>query len=396
MKHAIVIVDGAAGWPLAQWGDTTTLEIADIPNLDALAREGMLGMAETVPPQLEPSSNVACTSIVGYDPVELDIGRGAIEGAALGIDLAPGQIAMRLNFCSVDERGRMASYSSDNLEEADAARLAAEVAALDDDTFRLVHGYSFKNILVVTGIPELLEGTYMPPHNIADKEIDPHRPTGPGTDQLRDYLSNASRILAASAVNEERVAKGKLPANTAWACWPGEKPASIVPFEQRYGCRAALSSGVDLLKGIALLCGVDFVLIDGVTDGYDNDYAAQAEGCIAALKDHDVVICHIEAPDTAGHDGNAEEKRRAVEAIDREVIARLRKWGETNELRIVAMPDHPTPVEIKTHSREPVPFVLAGPGIHSNGGAAFTEACARATGTVVDPGFRVMSLLLTR
>lgn len=381
---------------MERWGGLTSLQQARTPNLDALAARGTMGVAYTVPDGIEPSSSVACMSIVGYDPAANRIGRGAIEGAALGVDLKPGQLAMRFNLTSVADDGTLTSYNTGGIPTEESHKLVDELKAqLDDETFHLVKGVSFRHILVVTGIDELLHATYMAPHNITDKPVAPYRPSGPGTDRLLEYMDRADEILRASEVNAERVAKGELPANTSWAFWPGQRPGSMVPFRERYGTAAALSSGVDLLKGIALLTGIDYAEIDGVTDGYDNDYAAQAEGGIALFDDYDVVVLHVEAPDSAGHDGEAELKVDAIEAIDREIISRLAAWGEDHELRILAMPDHPTPVELKTHSEEPVPFVLAGPGISHNGGSEFCEEQAIATGLEIIPGHAVMEMLLS-
>lgn len=395
MKYAIVILDGASGWPLEQWGDKTSLQQAHTPYLDALAARGRTGLAYTVPDGIEPSSSVACMSIVGYDPAQNRIGRGAIEGAALGVDLKPGQLAMRFNLASVSDDGTLVSYNTGGIPTEESHVLVDELkAALDDDTFHLHKGVSFRHILVVDGMEELLEATYMAPHNITDKPIAPHRPSGPGSERLLAYMDAADEILRASEVNARRKAEGKLVANTAWAFWPGTRPGSMVPFRERFQKAAVLSSGVDLLKGIALLTGIDFADIDGVTDGYDNDYAAQAEGGIALFDEYDVVVLHIEAPDSAGHDGEAELKVEAIEAIDREIVSRLVAWGETHDLRILAMPDHPTPVALKTHSEEPVPFVIAGPGIEPDGSTAFDEDQARASGYEVDPGHLVMEMLL--
>lgn len=395
MKYAIVILDGASGWPREEWGDKTSLQQAKTPHLDALVAEGETGLVQNVPLGLEPSSSIACMSIVGYDPAAHRMGRGAIEGAALGVKLEPGQLAMRFNLTSVAEDGTLTSYNTGGIPSSESFKLIEEInAEAGDENFRLVPGVSFRHILVVTGIPELMGANFMAPHNVTGQVLADHAATGPGTDKLRAFLDRASAVLRKSAINAERKARGELEANTAWAVWPGSAPESFTPFKEKYGVKAGLSSGVDLLKGISLLAGVDFLEIDGVTDGYDNDYAAQAEGGIAAFADYDVVILHVESPDSAGHDGLAEVKVESIEAIDREMISRLREWGRDNDLRILALPDHPTPLEIMTHCEDPVPFVMAGPGIAHNGQSTFDEMAAPASGLLIPHGHTMMGRLL--
>jgi 2,3-bisphosphoglycerate-independent phosphoglycerate mutase len=391
VRYCVIILDGAAGWPLPEYGGRTTLQAASTPNLDRLAREGTTGLAQTVPEGTEPSSSAACTSILGYDPVRDHVGRGAIEAASMGIHLAPDEVALRLNLVTL-AGGAMADYSAGHIPTVDSRALVTELAAhLDDDVFRLYPGIAYRHILVVTGHPELLDARYTPPHDISDKQVAEYLPSGPGTDLLLDYMERARPIIAASPVTAARAAAGHAPTDV-WPFWPGKAPAGLEPFTECRGLRAALTSGVDLLNGMAVLFGIDRLQIAGVTDGPDTDYAAQAEGALAALEDHDVVIVHVESPDEAGHAGDVEGKIAAVEAIDREVVGRIA--GSSDDLRILAMPDHPTPIELKTHCGEPVPFVLHGPGIACNGAETYDEAAAGGTGFYLDPGHRVMDLLL--
>jgi 2,3-bisphosphoglycerate-independent phosphoglycerate mutase len=392
MKHVIVILDGASGWPIADLGGKTTLEAANTPHLDALAREGVVGLAQTVPPGTEPSSSAACTSILGYDPVEDYVGRGAIEAASMGIDLAPDEVALRVNLVNISD-GVMRSYAAGHITTEESRAIVTELAAeLDDETFRLYPGVAYRHILVVRGQEGLLEGSYTPPHDISDKRIDSYLPSGPAAELLWNYTERAKPLLERSEVNRRRIEAGLLPATDLWPFWPGAAPQGMTPFSEKRGVTAAMTSGVDLLNGLAVLAGIERLSIAGVTDGPDTDYAAQAEGALAALADHDVVVIHIESPDEEGHAGNRDGKIAAIEAIDREVISRVR--SRTGQFRILAMPDHPTPVEIKTHVGEAVPFILWGPGIEANGAQAYGEREAAGTGLLVDPGRGVMDLLL--
>ncbi len=392
MKHVIVILDGAAGWPIAELGSMTTLEAANTPNLDELARTGTVGLARTVPVGTEPSSAAACTSILGYDPEANRTGRGAIEAASIGIDLESDEVALRLNLVTI-EHGVMASYSSGQISTEESRVIVTDIAtALDDDTFKLHPGVAYRHILVVKGHPELLDVEFTPPHDITDKAILGHMPKGPGAEILHDYMKRAQPLLENSAVNRCRANDGSSPATDVWPFWPGVRPAGMPSFAEVRGLKAALTSGVDLLNGLAVLAGIDRLAIAGVTGGADTDYAAQATGALAALADHDVVIIHVESPDEAGHAGDLAGKIAAIEAIDREVVSRVMSHGEG--IRILAMPDHPTPIEIKTHVGEPVPFVLWGPGVAHNGASRYSESAAQATALVLDPGHLVMDLLL--
>jgi 2,3-bisphosphoglycerate-independent phosphoglycerate mutase len=392
MKYAVIILDGAAGWPLDELGGKTCLEAAETPVLDSLAREGLLGMARTIPAGTEPSSAAACTSILGYDPVASYVGRGAIEATSMGIRLEPGQVAMRLNLVTLDD-GIMRSYSCGHISTEEAHELVAELDdALSDGTFAFYPGVAYRHILVVSHHAELLDGSYTPPHDISDKPITGHIPRGPGSELLTDLMERARPILAESQTNRRRIASGKLAATDVWPFWPGVAPTGLVPFEQCHGVSAAMTSGVDLLNGLATLFGVSRLEIPGVTDGSDNDYAAQAEGAMRALVEHDLVVVHVESPDEEGHAGDVVGKIRAIEEIDRHVVARFAEHG--GDIRILAMPDHPTPVAIKTHTAEPVPFVLWGQGVEPNRGECFCEAAAEVAEYVVDPGRGVMELLL--
>ena len=228
------------------------------------------------------------------------------------------------------------------------------------------------------GTPSCLSVAYTPPHDISDKPFASHLPSGAGSELLLDYMQRAKVTLGNIAINQCRAQGGDLPATDVWPFWPGVAPKGMVPFAEKRGVTSAMTSGVDLLNGLAVLAGIDRLAIDGVTDGADNDYAAQADGALAALGDHDLVVIHVESPDEEGHAGDVRGKIAAIEAIDREVMARVRAC--TEEMRVLAMPDHPTPIELKTHVGEPVPFVLWGPGIASNGARRYDEPSATATG----------------
>jgi 2,3-bisphosphoglycerate-independent phosphoglycerate mutase len=392
VKYCIVILDGASGWPIEELEGRTTLAAARTPDLDALAAVGLTGLAATVPAGMEPSSSAACTSILGYDPVADYVGRGAIEAASMGISLAPDEVALRMNLVNVTG-GLMASYSCGHISTTESRAIVADLAeTLTDETFRFYPGVSYRHILVAKGHPELLDTTFTPPHDITGKPVEGHMPSGPGSQVLLDLMACARLALEQSGPNISRREMDEVAATDIWPFWPGRAPQGLMPFRERRGISAALTSGVDLLNGLAVLTGIDRLDIPGITDGPDNDYAAQAEQALRALRHYDLVVVHVETPDEAGHAGDIAAKMAGIEAIDREVVRRARDYGEG--LRVLCMPDHPTPIAMKTHVGEPVPFVLAGPGIAHNGASAFDEAQAAATGLMVDPGRGVMDLLL--
>lgn len=396
MKYVVVILDGAAGHPLESLGGRTSLQAADTPRLDRMAREGIVGLAATVPEGAEPSSSAACTSILGYDPVADYVGRGAIEAASIGITLGPDEVALRLNTVTIID-GVMTSYAAGHISTEESGEIVRALAAeLDDDTFRLHPGVAYRHILVVKGHPELLDLGFTPPHDISDRPVEGHSPRGEGAEILLGYMDRAKALLPGIAANIARAEAGKMPVTDVWPFWPGVRPSGMVPFERSRGVRAAMSSGVDLLNGLAVLTGIDRLDIPGVTGGSDNDYDGQARGCLTALSDHDLVVIHVESPDEEGHAGDAAAKIEAIEAIDRDVLMQVLAYAEREgDVRVLAMPDHPTPVALKTHVGEPVPFVLWGAGVPAGGAVTYDERAAEASGLVVDPGRGVMDLLIT-
>ncbi len=407
LKYVVLIIDGASGWPTAANGGRTSLEAAHTPHLDRLAFEGRVGMAENIPEGMEASSAIACMSVMGFDPVRYYSGRGPIEAAAMGIELAPGQVALRCNLVTV-LGGLMASYSAGNIPSSESKELIASLQAeLGDERCSFYPGVSFRHIVTVHDGEDLLATTFTPPHDISGRAIDGSLPAGPGAALALDLMERSKAVLAGHPVNERRVASGKPPATQIWLFWPGARPAQMPAFPELYsGRKAALTSPVDLLKGLAVQTGVDFLPVPNVTDGPDNDYPGQMAAALAALADHDLVFVHVEVPDEAGHQGDAAGKVESIAKVDAlmvpQVLEAAAGCGPVGEvvsrsggLRLLVLPDHPTPLEIKTHVAEPVPFLMWGPGCAANGAAAYTEEEARATGFAVAPGHLLMSLFLS-
>ncbi len=254
-------------------------------------------------------------------------------------------------------------------------------------------GVGYRHILKIKGHPEALNSICTPPHDIPDQVVEPHLPRGEGSELLRDIMTASAEVLKDHPVNLSRIAQGKSPATSLWLFW-GCGPLPEMPsFTDRYGVSATITSGVDLLRGLGQMQGMDVLCIDGVTDNIDNDYVRQMEEALKALDTYDMVVVHVEAPDEAGHAGNVDEKVKSIEAIDRDMVGQLRNYkGE--KLRVLVMPDHPTPISIRTHAAEPVPFMIWGSGVRTSGARRFTEAEAKSTGTTVTEAHYLMSMVV--
>lgn len=393
MKYCVLIIDGASGWALPERGGKTCLELAHIPHLDALAREGVVGLVRTVPPGMEPSSACACMSVLGYDPKVYYRGRSAIEARSMGISIGRDEVVFRCNLVAIRD-GKMWSYSSGHISTEEAQALIVTInEKLGSEEISFYPGVRYRHICKIKGHEDTLLAKCTPPHDIPGKPIAEFLPKGPGSDLLRDIMEKSKAVLEGHPVNLEREARGEIPANMIWLFWGSGQIPEMPPFKQVYGLDAAMTSGVDLLRGLARMAGMDVLDIPGVTDGLDNDYGAQATGALKALDKYDLVAIHIEAPDEAAHAGSIGDKVAAIQRVDEEVVRRIGSWN-LDAIRVLVLPDHPTPIKIQTHTDEPVPFVLWGSGFKSNGAKRFTEAEAKKTGIFIDDGYNIMSWLV--
>ena len=395
MKYCVLIMDGASGLPISERGGKTCLELAYTPNLDGMAREGRLGLVRTVPPGMEASSACACMSALGYDPKVYYRGRAGIEARSIGIPIDDGEVVFRCNLVAV--RGdKMFDYSSGHISTAEAqALIAALNERLGNNHVRFYPGVSYRHICKLKGREDTLLATCTPPHDIPGKPIDEFMPKGKGSDLLRDLMVRSEAVLREHPVNVERRVRGETAATMIWLFWGSGRAPEMPAFQQVYGIDAAMTSGVDLLRGLAQIVGMRVLDIPGVTDGQDNDYTAQGSGALAALEEHDLVVIHIEAPDEVAHRGFIDDKVEAIQRIDKDVVSQLRSW-KRNALRVLVMPDHPTPISTRTHSPDPVPFLMWGEGFTPNGAKRFTEAEAAKTGLFIDPGYNIMDGLIGR
>ena len=393
MKHVLIIPDGFADRPLPVLKDRTPIEAARTPAMDTLAREGEVGLAVNVPKGMEPGSDVACMSLLGYDPLRYHTGRAPLEAVSLGVDLADGEVAFRANLVTVVE-GVMVDYFAGHIKSREAAVLVQSLrAALEGLPVKLYAGVSYRNLLV-TDLTEAAEARTVPPHDITGQLIQPNLPTGPGSELLLEVMDRAVRALAGHEVNEVRLSLGENAATALWL-WGGGRRPKLEPFAERYGRSGAMISAVDLLRSLGMLLAFDILKVPGATGYLDTDYAAKGEHACRALEDHDLVVVHVEAPDEASHGGKALEKLKSLERIDQDIVAPIAELADRRgDTRILVASDHATPIETRTHTADPVPFLFWGPGFSPNGAPAFTEAAAKRTKLVEKQGWKLMGRLL--
>jgi len=391
VKLAIVVPDGMADRPVERLGHRTPLEVAATPNIDKVALQGRLGLVCHTPKSLPPGSDVAMLSVLGYDPTECYTGRAPLEAASMGIELGPHEVAFRCNLVTVDG-DVLADHSAGHISNQEAAVLVALLnEKLGDETIRFYPGVGYRHLMVYRGT-QPIEAACTPPHDILDQPIARHMPRGPGADLLARLMEKSRELLAGTEINEVRIDLGENPANMIWL-WGGGRRPTLTPFAERYGKRGAVIAAVDLVQGIAVSLGLDVIKVEGATGYVKTNYAGKGRAAVEALDRYELVFVHIEAPDEAGHQGDIQAKVDAIEAIDKHVVGPLLDALEAGgEHRLLVLPDHPTPLEVRTHVAEPVPFAYCGTGVGEPSRRLFTEANAAETGLLVDPGHRLMGI----
>ena len=361
MKYIIVLGDGMADEPLAELGGRTPLEAARTPNLDRLAREGAAGMLRTIPDGFEAGSDIANMAVLGYSPEKYYTGRGPLEAMSMGIDLAESDIAYRCNLVTVIN-GVMQDFSAGHISSTEGASLLAALAdAVPDVLVR--PGVSYRNLLVVHNGKGC---TSTPPHDIVGQAVAPYIPSGGDAQVLTRCVEESRKVFVDHPINAARKKAGKTPATQIWP-WSGGKRPALPLFYEQYGKKGGIISAVDLLNGIGRCAGMEIVTVPGATGYLDTDYDAKAKYALDAIRHLDFLYLHIEAPDEAGHLGSIEEKVKAIERVDDVVGTILDNFDGV----VAVLPDHPTPIRVKTHTRDPVPFVVRGKGTDTT--QRFTE-----------------------
>lgn len=404
MKYVVIIPDGAADAPQAALGGKTPFQAARTPALDALAARGRVGQTNHVPDALPPGSEVACMSLMGYDPLVYFTGRAPLEAAAQGITLGPDDWAVRCNLVTIRDQamedftaGHVSTEEATTLLQAAQQGLAADFPTLAA-AWQFMPGVSYRNLLVHRGTAASapFDGTLRatPPHDLMDQSVADAFPRGTGSRLLAEIMSRSAAWLEGHPVNRARIAAGKRPATHVWLWGVGRAPA-LEPFATKYGRSGTMITAVDLLRGLAALAGWQRLEVPGATGYLDTDYAAKGRYAIDELSRSDLVCVHVEAPDEASHQGDAAAKVKAIEEIDAKIVGPIAAHLATRgPHRILVCPDHPTFIATKTHSRGAVPFLMAGQGIAVSGQRSYDEVAAAAAADRILPGWKLMGTFL--
>ncbi|MBT0652973.1 cofactor-independent phosphoglycerate mutase [Geomobilimonas luticola] len=397
MKYIVLLGDGMSDEKMPQLGDKTPLQVAKTPHMDYMAKRGKLGLARTVPPGLPPGSDVANLSVFGYDPLSCYTGRSPLEAASMGVELGSGDVAFRVNLVTLKPTGTtliMQDYSAGHISTEEARELIDELQRqLGDDEFQFFPGIGYRHLLVWRNGRDQLTST--PPHDITGRSILDYFPRGDGADRLINLMNSSQMVMSRHPVNKKRGEDGKMPANSIWLWGHGRSPR-METYRERFGLSGAVISAVDLIRGIGIYAGLDIIKVPGATGYIDTNYSGKAEAALAALRSHDYVYLHVEAPDEAGHGGNLEHKLKAIEDFDALVVGPvlegIRQFGA---YRILCTPDHPTPLRLMTHTSDPVPFILYGGEERENPAVGgYDEEEAHKTGLVLEDGFRLMDMMM--
>jgi len=399
MKYIMLIGDGMADRPMEELNGRTVLEASDTRYMDQIVRKGRIGIVSTIPQGMTPASDVANLSIMGYDPREYYSGRGPLEAANMGINLSESQVAFRCNTVTVADN-KMVDYSAGHIITKESIVLIKHLAKeFSSDYIKFYPGVSYRHLMVLdTGsqekAKEFCKIKCTPPHDILDKKIAKHLPRGKGSEEIVNLMKRSRDILDRHDINRVRLDLGENPANMIWLWGQGINP-SMPSFKKLYGVEGSVISAVDLVNGIGKLTGLNIVTVPGVTGYYDTNFKGKAEYALESLKDRDFVYVHVEAPDEAGHNGDVRAKITAIENFDRKVVGTV--WKEMKDkknVRIMVLPDHATPLSVRSHTDEPIPFAVYGNGIDQDEAGVFSEKAAQASNFIINKGSDLIKYLI--
>ncbi|UCG55854.1 MAG: cofactor-independent phosphoglycerate mutase [Phycisphaerales bacterium] len=391
-KYAIIVPDGAADDPIEELDNRTALEAAETPNMDKISTEGRQGLVWTVPAGMDAGSDVAQMSLLGYDPLRFYTGRAPIEAAAREIDLSIEDWVFRCNLVTIAD-GKMVDHSAGHISTEEAGKLVKELGEqLGSEELRFHTGISYRHLLVFHGVD--FDVRTCPPHDNIGRAVEKILPRGKGADRLINLMAHSQQLFSNHDINKVRKDLGENQVSSIWLWGQGRKTL-MESFQKRFGLRGVAITAVDLAKGLAKLIGFDLIDVPGATGFVDTNYEGKGSAAIKALDKYDLVFVHIEAPDEASHEGNAEMKKQAIEQIDKCVVGPVLDALQSNESwRILVLPDHPTPVRSGAHSAEPVPFAMAGGNISGILHTTFSEANAAKSGLRIENGFELMEYFL--
>jgi 2,3-bisphosphoglycerate-independent phosphoglycerate mutase len=394
MKYAIIIPDGAADRPLAQLGGKTPIEAARTPNMDWITTHGRQGTARTIPRGFESGSDVAIMCLLGYDPAVYHTGRAPLEAAAQRIPLSASDWVFRCNLVTVAD-GIMKDHSAGGITDAEAQKLLGELArSLELPGFEFHNGVSYRNLLVYRG-DEPFDVSTKPPHEIPDQPSAKHLPRGKGSEILRGIMDRSAELFADHEINQVRRQMNLNPATQVWLWGQGHAP-NLPTFADRFGIKnGCMMTGVDLLRGLAVLLGWKVREVEGMTSFHDTNYAGQGQATAAALDEFDLVLSHIEAPDEASHQADWKTKVESIEHIDRYIVGPvLEKLKTFDEWRILVLPDHPTNIDTRRHGDDPTCFAMAGTRVRSVVQLPYNEKNSASSDLKIERGHELMEYFL--
>ena len=397
MKYLVVLYDGMADYPIAELGNKTPLEAAYCPNMDKLAKNSLVGTIKTVADGLKPGSDVANLSVLGYDPALCYTGRSPLEAGSIGIDMKETDVSLRCNLVTLtDEKNyedkTILDYCADDISTEEAEQLIDFLAdKLNNDEFKFYSGVSYRHCLIWNnGTLDICVLT--PPHDITGKAIKSYIPLHPNAKKLYDLMKQSYELLKDHPVNIARAEKGLRPANGMWLWGEGVK-ANLENFRDKYGLKASMISAVDLLKGIGKFSGMNVVNVKGATGYIDTNFQGKAEAAINEFKSgQDFVYIHVEAPDECGHRHEIENKVKSIELIDKHILGPVTDYlaSENESFKVLITPDHATPLSLRTHTNDPVPFMIYNSVVSSEGVDTFNEKTAGETGLFIETGHTIM------
>lgn len=398
-KYVVLVGDGMADLPIPELGNKTILEYASIPNMDYMASHGITGLTNTVPEGMAPGSDTANLSIFGYDPVVSFTGRAPLEALSMGITLAPDDTAFRCNIVNAADnimKDFTASHIDSMLSEVVMNQLSR---SLNDKGIEFYPGVSYRNLMVWRNYPYRDIAETIPPHDIQGRSILDHLPSGSGSDELKDLMNRAKKVISSSPEIADAIAKYQGNPDSIWL-WGGGRKPEMKSLKERFGLQGYTISAVDLIHGIGKAAGLESVEVEGATGYIDTNYEGKASALISSIKECNYVFLHVEAPDESGHEGSIEKKLKSVEDFDRRVVGPVIDAMEKySNFSILLMPDHHTPVSVKTHTSDPVPFCIYSKGnfLESNfrkySSSSYNETNAGSTGLFIRSAHQLIEIM---
>lgn len=400
MKYLVLLCDGMADYPVEELSGKTPMGASVTPSMDKLAKTSRIGLVKTVADNMKPGSDVANLAVLGYDPQVYYSGRSPLEAGSIGIDMKPTDVSFRCNLVTLSDEENyedktILDYCADDISTEEAKVLVEYLAShFNNDEFQLYSGVSYRHCLIWNN-GTLDVGTLTPPHDITGKPIKEYVPAHKNAQKLYEMMKKSYDILKDHPVNKARIAKGKRPANSMWFWGEGVRKA-LMPFEEKYGLKGSIISAVDLLKGIGKFSGMNVVDVEGATGYIDTNFEGKAQAAIDEFaKGQDFVYIHVEAPDECGHRFEIENKKKSLELIDEKILAPvLEALDGYDDYKVLIMPDHATPLSLKTHTNDPIPFLMYQKSKAFDGCEEYTEETAKSTGEYIENGHELLKMFI--